>query len=107
MNFALTTAAIDAFELALKDKPTIYIRVGVKGAGCSGYQYLIEFEYNEPKENDFVITYPNFSILIDKKSAIYLNNSTLDYESSLMKSGFKFLNENEKAVCGCGKSVEF
>lgn len=107
MIFEVTDKAKIELKKSIAEKDSKYIRVGLRGTGCNGYEYSIEIEYNQPQETDFKFEYDQVTVLIDKKSAIYLNNSTLDYEINLMKKGFKFINSNVKSVCGCGKSIDF
>ena len=80
------------------------LRVGIKGGGCSGLSYTFAWE-TEARVGDEVIEGPeNTKIFVDKKSFIYLNNTVLDYDTSLMSKGFVFQNPNAKGTCGCGTS---
>ena len=80
-----------------------FIRLGVKGGGCSGYSYSIQYEdFTESRDLHFEID--RVHILVDRKSILYLNGCTLDWEQTLMNQGFKFVNPNEKSQCGCGHS---
>ena len=80
------------------------LRVGVKGGGCSGLSYTFAWE-KEARFGDEVFEGPEGSkLFVDKKSLIYLNGSTLEWEKTLMRQGFKFVNPNEKGGCGCGES---
>lgn len=78
------------------------LRLAVMGGGCSGFSYKIEF--SEIKESDNIISKDNISIVIDPKSSIYLNGTTLDYQDGLKGKGFTFNNPNAKNTCGCGES---
>ena len=80
------------------------VRVGMKGGGCSGFSYTFSFEANVPTKFDHVIGDGDVKLIIDKKSAIYMAGTELDYESTLMKSGFVFKNPRAKTTCGCGSS---
>ena len=80
------------------------IRVGIKGGGCSGFSYTFGFENNQPTKFDYLIEAGGVKLVIDKKSAIYMAGTELDYESSIMKSGFVFKNPRAKTTCGCGSS---
>jgi iron-sulfur cluster assembly protein len=80
------------------------LRVGVKGGGCSGLSYTFAWD-TQPRAGDEVIDGPeNARLFIDKKSLIYLNNTVLDYDTSLLSKGFVFQNPNAKSTCGCGSS---
>jgi len=80
------------------------LRVGVKGGGCSGLSYTFAWE-TEARVGDEIFEGPGATrIFVDKKSLIYLNNTVLDYDTSLMSKGFVFQNPNAKGTCGCGTS---
>jgi iron-sulfur cluster assembly protein len=80
------------------------LRVGVKGGGCSGLSYTFAWE-TEARVGDEVFTGPEDTrVFVDKKSLLYLNNTVLDYDTSLMSKGFVFQNPNAKGTCGCGTS---
>jgi len=85
------------------------LRVGVRGGGCSGFSYVIEFHDGPPHARDVVYDLvaadgTPVRVVVDKKSLIYLNGTELDWEKTLLKQGFLFKNPNEKASCGCGHS---
>ncbi len=79
------------------------LRLGVQGGGCSGLSYSIRFD-TQPRERDRVFTYGDVRVFIDPKSFLYLNGMVLDYEETLMRQGFNFINPNSKKSCGCGSS---
>jgi iron-sulfur cluster assembly protein len=79
------------------------LRLGVRGGGCSGFAYVIEFA-DEKGPRDQVFEYDGVRVVVDPKSLLFLNGTTLDYETKLMGHGFKFVNPNEAAGCGCGSS---
>lgn len=79
------------------------LRVGVKGGGCSGLTYSLNFDTNEG-ENDRVFDSNGVKIVIDSKSFLYLSGTTLDYTDGLNGSGFIFNNPNATQSCGCGSS---
>ncbi len=82
------------------------LRVGVKGGGCSGLSYTFAWE-SQARTGDEVIEGPeNIKVFVDRKSLIYLNNTVLDYDTSLMSKGFVFQNPNAKSTCGCGTSFQ-
>ena len=84
-------------------QPTTGIRVGVKGGGCSGLSYVIEF-CEAPRAKDKVIEVFGAKVIVDPKSLIYLNGTTLDYVDTFQQKGFKFNNPTAKGSCGCGSS---
>ena len=79
------------------------LRLGVQGGGCSGLSYNIRFD-TQPRERDRVFNFGGVRIFVDPKSFIYLGGMILDYENSLMKQGFNFINPNSSRSCGCGSS---
>jgi len=79
------------------------LRLGVKGGGCSGLSYAIAFD-SHPRERDRIFTFDGVRVFVDPKSFVYLNGMTLDYEETLMRQGFNFINPNSARSCGCGTS---
>ena len=91
-------------KLAARGTPDAAIRLGIKGGGCSGFSYVIEFSDDPPRDRDRVLEVDGVRFFVDKKSMIYLMGSVLDYERTLMFQGFKFKNPQEASRCGCGHS---
>ncbi len=79
------------------------IRAGVRGGGCSGFSYFLNFE-NETNKADRKISIGEISLIIDPKSYLYLMGTEIDYIDGLAGKGFKFVNPNAKRTCGCGES---
>lgn len=79
------------------------LRVAVKGGGCSGLMYDLEFD-GEVSEKDEIFEDKGIKILVDKKSLLYLLGTTLDYTDGLNGKGFQFINPNASRTCGCGES---
>lgn len=82
------------------------VRISVKGGGCAGFMYDMYYEDREPSEMDEVIEQDGVKVLVDPISLTYMENITLDYVDGLMGSGFKFINPDVKASCGCGHSFD-
>jgi len=78
------------------------LRVGVRGGGCSGFQYQLAFD--EQREKDIVFESHGLKLLVDGESLQFVSGSTIDYEESLQGAGFKVNNPNVVAACGCGSS---
>jgi iron-sulfur cluster assembly protein len=82
------------------------LRVGIKGGGCSGLSYTFSWE-KEARLGDDVFEGPGGTkVFVDKKSLLYLDGTTLDYDTALMGKGLHFINPNAKASCGCGSSFQ-
>ena len=80
------------------------LRIFVENGGCSGMQYGMSFD--QPKPDDEVAGRDGACIMIDPKSAMFLQGSVVDYEDSLTGTGFRIKNPNAKRTCGCGTSFE-
>ena len=85
------------------DRETYFLRVGVKGGGCSGLSYELGFD-NISQEGDNIVEYNSIKIAIDKKSYLYLFGTELDFSDGLNGKGFQFINPNASRTCGCGES---
>lgn len=83
--------------------PESFIRVGVKGGGCSGLTYNLTFDTNL-KEDDKVFHDKDVTIVVDKKSILYLVGTQLEFSGGLNGKGFSFNNPNASRTCGCGES---
>ncbi len=105
MSISVTPRAVAKAReaLAKRGTPDAALRLGVKGGGCSGFSYVIEFA-DAPAARDKVFEFDGLRVVVDPKSLVFLNGTTLDYEVKLMAHGFKFVNPNEAAGCGCGSS---
>jgi iron-sulfur cluster assembly protein len=79
------------------------LRIGVMGGGCSGLSYSIKFD-TRPRERDRIYEFDGVRVFVDPKSFVYLHGMTLDYEETLMRQGFNFINPNATHSCGCGSS---
>jgi iron-sulfur cluster assembly protein len=104
------TMTITLSDSALTKLQTLYdpskyrgLRVAVKGAGCSGMQYVLEWSIHKNLE-DHESVYEGIPILSDAKSAVYVDGAMLDWQVKGLNEGFEFVNPKEKARCGCGES---
>ena len=79
------------------------LRVGIQGGGCSGLSYAMRLD-TQARDRDKVFEEFGARIFVDPKSLLYLNGTTLDYEETLMRQGFVFVNPNAARSCGCGSS---
>ena len=80
-----------------------FIRVGVKGGGCRGLMYDLDFD-QDLSDDDKVFEDNGVKIVVDKKSYLYLIGTELDFSSGLNGKGFTFINPNANRTCGCGES---
>ena len=78
------------------------LRLGVKGGGCSGFSYLLDFDQSKDSDNVYIIE--NFQVMIDKSQEMYLFGTVLDFKQGLENRGFVFNNPNAGSTCGCGSS---
>ena len=91
-------------KLEKRGTPDAALRLGVRGGGCSGFNYVIEFSDDPPRDRDRVFEFDGLRVVVDKKSLVYLAGMELDWVQTLMQQGFKVNNPNEKTSCGCGHS---
>jgi iron-sulfur cluster assembly protein len=82
--------------------PTAGLRVGVRGGGCSGFQYALAFD--DEREGDTVFEDKGIRLLVDRPSLPYVEGSVIDFVDGLQGAGFKVDNPNVIAACGCGSS---
>jgi iron-sulfur cluster assembly protein len=106
MAVALSEAAVRQVK-SLKQTQnlpdTVFLRMGVKGGGCSGLTYALEFDSEMgPHDKEFEID--GVKVVVDRKSYLYLNGTTLDYVTQGLTGGFTFVNPQAKSSCGCGTS---
>lgn len=89
--------------LAKDGRPEAFLRLGVKGGGCSGFEYVMKLD-TVSKEIDLVADLDGARVACDAKSARFLAGATFDYTGNLIGGGFKFDNPNVERSCGCGTS---
>ncbi len=103
INLSETATAKVKTMLAERTQPTEGLRVGVKGGGCSGFTYFLEFA-EAANKGDRELDCDGVKVFVDSKSYLYLMGTTVDYVDSLAGAGFKFENPNARRTCGCGES---
>lgn len=102
----VTNAARDEALRLLKQSDLgddAFIRVGVKGGGCSGLMYDLDFD-NKITDEDKRMEDNGVTVVVDKKSFLYLIGTKLDFSGGLNGKGFQFINPNASRTCGCGES---
>ncbi len=82
------------------------LRVGVTGGGCSGFSYALGFDKNFDEKVDSKYEFHGVPVIVDKKSALYLDGTTVDFHEGMDKRGFTFDNPNAVKSCGCGSSFQ-
>ncbi|MGH7314691.1 MAG: HesB/IscA family protein [Candidatus Rokuibacteriota bacterium] len=105
MALALTETAVKQVKQLIESQSleNVFLRMGVKGGGCSGLSYSLEFD-NEIGPHDKKFDVEGVQVVCDAKSYLYLNGTTLDYVMQGLTGGFTFLNPSAKSSCGCGTS---
>ena len=106
MTIKLTETAAAEAKKFLEDAEEKYLRVGVKGGGCSGFEYSLTVDDEYDSQKDTLSSQHGVDVVVDKKSSLYLEGTTLDYYSDISKRGFKFDNPNATKSCGCGSSFQ-
>jgi iron-sulfur cluster assembly protein len=106
MAVSLTEAAVKQVK-ELKQSQNlgqeVFLRMGVRGGGCSGMSYALEFD-TEKTTHDREFDVEGIKVVVDKKSYLYLAGTTLDYVQQGLTGGFTFVNPSAKSSCGCGTS---
>jgi iron-sulfur cluster assembly protein len=82
------------------------LRIGIKKGGCAGMEYTMEY-VDTPDPNDEVVLQDGACVMIAPMAQMFLFGTQIDYETSLLESGFKFKNPNVTESCGCGESIKF
>ena len=104
MTIKLTETAAE--EVKKSKQEDSYLRVAVKGGGCSGFEYNLTFDLEYDEEKDILSNQHGVDIIVDRKSVLYLDGTVLDYYSDISKRGFTFENPNAVKSCGCGSSFQ-
>ena len=105
LPISLTTEAIQAAKDAIASEdltPGESLRVGLRGGGCAGFSYVLDFTPAKPI--DLIMNFDGLVVYLDPISAMHLEGTIIDYVTSLMTRGFKFINPNATKTCGCGSS---
>ncbi len=103
---SVTPKAVTMIKLTREQEglaETAGLRVAVRGGGCSGFEYALDFE-EEARENDFVLEFDGLQVYVDPVSARYLTGTEIDYVMGTTGAGFKFNNPKAVGTCGCGSS---
>ena len=109
MSVMLTEKAASEVKKIIVDQqltPETVLRVGVAGGGCSGFSYSLGFDTQVDPAADTINEQHGIKIVVDKKSDLFLDGTTLDFHEGIDKRGFTFINPNAKKSCGCGSSFQ-
>ena len=109
MAITLTPRAAEEVKKIMADQKLdeqTVLRVGVSGGGCSGFMYKLAFDKQFDAAADSKYEQHGVPIVVDKKSALYLDGTTVDFFDGLEKRGFTFENPNAVKSCGCGSSFQ-
>lgn len=82
----------------------VFLRLSVKGGGCSGFQNKLDLDVHFNEKNDEVMEQYGVPVVVDRKSLLYVNGATIDFIDELTRRGFSVSNPNAKSTCGCGSS---
>ncbi|NDW05307.1 Fe-S cluster assembly scaffold SufA [Jiella pacifica] len=104
---SMTNAAAERIKaiLAASDRAAQGIRVGIKKGGCAGMEYTIDLA-DEERSGEDVIEREGAKVFIAPEAVLFLLGTEMDYEETVLRSGFVFKNPNQTSACGCGESVE-
>ena len=100
-----TSAKILTGAMQVEKPSPEYVRFGVKGGGCSGFTYTIDFD-SRPRKFDLEFESHGINVLVDKKSHLYIKETTIGWSNELQDKGFKFDNPHAKGACGCRTSFQ-
>jgi iron-sulfur cluster assembly accessory protein len=109
MSVMLTEKAASEVKKIITEQkldPATVLRVGVAGGGCSGFQYSLGFDTQFDPKADTKTDQHGVAVVVDKKSDLFLDGTTLDFHDGIDKRGFTFNNPNAKKSCGCGSSFQ-
>ncbi len=109
---SLTPAAVRKVRENLErvqNAESLFLRLGVRGGGCSGFQYVLEFDSDVDPKYDRYLEQDGIRVVVDRKSLMFLGGTVLDYTGELHvlgEGGFEFKNPNASKSCGCGTSFQ-
>lgn len=107
VNLKITESACKELKRAMSDSGFNLVRVSVEAGGCSGFMYGLGFvEETDVTDQDLKENFGDINVVVDKKSLLFLDGTTIDWIEDLNQRGFKFDNPNAKKSCGCGKSFQ-
>ena len=105
MAISITETAVARLDVLKKRRqtPEAVLRIGVRGGGCSGLSYYMDL-VDAPEERDRIFDFEGHRVAVDRKSYLFLNGTEIDFERTLVKTGFVFNNPLASSACSCGES---
>ncbi|RBI70808.1 iron-sulfur cluster assembly accessory protein [Roseovarius sp. TE539] len=103
---SMTPAAASQIRKLMQQEGHDGLRIGVKKGGCAGMEYTMEY-VDETDPHDEVVEQEGARVMIAPMAQMFLFGTEIDYEVSLLESGFRFNNPNVTESCGCGESIKF
>lgn len=103
MSISFSDAAVNRGKQILTEKALPWVRLGIRGGGCSGLSYFMDF-VDAPAEKDKEFVFDGLQVCVDRKSYLYLVGTEVDFEESLVRNGFVFKNPAAERTCSCGES---
>lgn len=107
MAINVTPTAADEVKRLISTRPAgekFYLRMRVVGGGCSGFQHKLDLDTDTNPTVDEFFEFHGVPVVVDKRSLVYLDGVTVDYQNDLNRRGFRIDNPNAKGTCGCGSS---
>jgi iron-sulfur cluster assembly accessory protein len=109
MSITITERAASEVKRIMQEQKfenDVVLRVGVTGGGCSGFSYALGFDKAYDAKVDAKFDFHGVTVVVDRKSALYLEGTTVDFFDGIEKRGFTFENPNAVKTCGCGSSFQ-
>ena len=109
MSVVLTERAAQEVKRVISEQKfpeKVALRVQIQGGGCSGFSYNLGFDENFDEKTDIKSEQHGVPVIVDKKSDLFLDGTTLDFQDEISGRGFKFENPNAVKSCGCGSSFQ-
>ena len=105
MAVTISPAAHERLSTVMRKRqtPEAWLRIGVRGGGCSGLSYVMDF-VDTPEPKDKIFEFDGVRIAVDRKSYLFLNGTEIDYQKSMMRTSFEFKNPIASRSCSCGDS---
>ena len=108
MSVTLTEKAANEVKRIMSENKydEMVLRVAINAGGCSGFSYALGFDKNFDESTDAKFDFHGVPVVVDRKSALYLEGTTIDFHEGIEKRGFTFDNPNAVKSCGCGSSFQ-